>query len=280
MKLGLVCMLSTTKFKKGFSGINQCRARKDDSKLIEATLHNIQETKKCLDFVIESKIGMYRFSSDLIPFDTEWDWDKNEVIVSELLKLGQIIKEHNIRALIHPSQFCVINSENKDVVNNSIQILRHHYILSQYLNIEGIIIHTGSAKGNYKERFINNARQLPRCILDKIYLENCHSVDIVNVLDICQQLNIKPLSDLHHNRVYGNINIDIVLNSIKSLWKNIKPVAHISSGREFINDKAHNDYITLSDLKLFSKYFGVFDFEVEAKLKDKAIIKILEILKK
>lgn len=28
MKLGLVCMLSTTKFKKGYSGINQCRARK------------------------------------------------------------------------------------------------------------------------------------------------------------------------------------------------------------------------------------------------------------
>lgn len=278
MKLGLCCMLSDSKFKKGYAGITQCRNRQNNDKLVEATLNNILETRKCLEFVISNNIGMYRFSSDIIPFDSEWDWDKNDIIVSELIKLGNIIKRHNIRATIHPSQFCVINSENNDVVKNSFNILEHHYVLSQYLNIEGIIIHTGSAKGDYVERFINNAKKLPNQILDMLYLENCHSVDINTVVDICSKLNIKPVFDLHHNRVCGNINVDNVLSVIKTLWNNTTPLGHISSGRTYDNDKSHHDYIVDKDIQLWKKYFDTFDFEVEAKLKDKAILKILEVI--
>lgn len=278
MKLGLCCMLSDSKFKKGYAGITQCRNRQNNDKLVEATLNNILETRKCLEFVISNNIGMYRFSSDIIPFDSEWDWDKNDIIVSELIKLGNIIKRHNIRATIHPSQFCVINSENNDVVKNSFNILEHHYVLSQYLNIEGIIIHTGSAKGDYVERFINNAKKLPNQILDMLYLENCHSIDINTVVDICSKLNIKPVFDLHHNRVCGNINVDNVLSVIKTLWNNTTPLGHISSGRTYDNDKSHHDYIVDKDIQLWKKYFDTFDFEVEAKLKDKAILKILEVI--
>lgn len=278
MKLGLCCMLSNSKFKKGYSGITQCRNRQNNDKLVEATLNNILETRKCLEFVISNNIGMYRFSSDIIPFDSEWNWDKNTVIVSELIKLGNIIKKHNIRATIHPSQFCVINSENDDVVKNSFDILKHHYVLSQYLNIEGIIIHTGSSKGNYVERFINNAKKLPNQILNMLYLENCHFVGIDTVVDICSKLSIKPVFDLHHNRVYGNVNIDNIVPLITTLWIDSKPLGHISSGRNSYNDKSHHDYIIDSDIQLWKKYFNVFDFEVEAKLKDKAILKILEVL--
>lgn len=278
MKLGLCCMMSDSKFKKGYSGITQCRNRQNNDKLVDATLNNILETRKCLEFVISNNIGMYRFSSDIIPFDSEWDWDKNPVIVSELIKLGNIIKKHNIRATIHPSQFCVINSTNSDVIKNSFDILKHHYVLAQYLNIEGIIIHTGSAKDNYVERFITNARKLPRQILDMLYLENCHSVSIDTVIDICSELHIKPIFDLHHNRVYGNVNIDNVIPIIATLWNGLTPIGHISSGKTSDNDKSHHDYIIDRDIQLWKKYFNVFDFEVEAKLKDKAILKILEVM--
>lgn len=274
MKLGLCCMLSDTKFKKGYSGITACRNRVSDSNLIEATLHNIRETESCIQWVINNKTGMYRFSSDIIPFDTEWDWDKNSIIVSKLLQLGNMIKQNNIRATIHPSQFCVINSENPDVIKNSIQILEHHYILCQYLNIEGIIIHTGSAKDNYKDRFISTFNKLPKVIQSKIMLENCHSVSISDVLDICNKTNIKPILDLHHNRVCGKINLENVKDNIFNLWGSNKPIGHISSGRNSSVDKAHNDILLQDDIECFQEYFHDFDLEVEAKLKDIAIINI------
>ncbi|MGL6185655.1 MAG: UV DNA damage repair endonuclease UvsE [Clostridium chrysemydis] len=274
MKLGLCCMLSNTRFKKGYSGINACRKRLEDTILLEATLHNIRETEKCIQWVIDNKTGMYRFSSDIIPFDTEWNWDKNPIIVSKLMQLGSMIKKHNIRATIHPSQFCVINSENKDVIKNSIQILEHHYVLCQYLNIEGIIIHTGSAKDDYKDRFITMFNKLPKVIQSKIMLENCHSVSISDVLDICNKTNIKPILDLHHNRICGKVNLDSIKDNIFKLWGSSKPIGHISSGRTSSVDKAHNDFILQDDIECFDEYFNSFDLEIEAKLKDLAILEI------
>lgn len=271
MKLGLCCMLSDTRFKKGYSGITACRKRLDDSILLESTLHNIRETERCIQWVIGNGTGMYRFSSDIIPFDTEWDWDKNPIITSKLLQLGSMIKKHNIRATIHPSQFCVINSENSDVVINSIQILEHHYILTQYLNIEGIIIHTGSAKGDYKNRFISTFNNLPKVIQSKILLENCHSVSISDVLDICNVTGIRPILDLHHNRVCGKINLDTVKDNIFKLWGTSKPIGHISSGKTSSIDKSHNDIILDEDIECFREYFDQFELEIEAKSKEIAI---------
>lgn len=46
MKLGLCCMLHTTKMKKGFVGINAFnKSANPKEKLMEASLHNLAETK-------------------------------------------------------------------------------------------------------------------------------------------------------------------------------------------------------------------------------------------
>lgn len=278
MKLGLVCMLTNTKFKKGFSGLSALKnADNIEDKLLDATIHNIAETKKCIQWVIDNKTGMYRFSSELIPFYEFWKWDSYPQIVNGLLELGRMIKLNNIRGIIHPDQFCVINSENDNVVNNSIKILEHHFVLSQYLNIDDIIIHTGSAKGDYIDRFVNNFKRLHKSIKSKICVENCHSVNIDTVLEISKLTGAKPLLDFHHDRIKPCDNLENSIINILNMWKS-KPLAHISSGKTADNDKAHADYISKNDVLIWNKYLKYFDTEVEAKLKEKSIKNMLTYL--
>lgn len=276
MRLGLCCMLHTTKMKKGFVGINALKTNTNPfTKLIEASIHNLDETKKCIEWVIKNQTGMFRFSSDMIPFGELWDWQDNPIIKYKMNIIKKLVLENNIRTTIHPSQFCVINSENPNVVKNSISILKHHEQLCNMLSIDNIIIHTGSAKNHFKERFLDGFLQLPTNVKKLIRLENCHNVNILDVLDICYACNIKPILDIHHNRICGNVEITKhLIDEICAFWQNVKPIGHISSGKNKLNDRAHNDYITKKDFTQFKYLFDIFDFEIEAKSKDLAIIKI------
>ena len=97
---------------------------------------------------------------------------------------------------------------------------------------------------------------------------------LFNVLDICNQTMIKPILDLHHNRICGKINLDTVKDNIFKLWGTSKPIGHISSGRTSSIDKAHNDLILQEDIECFKEYFDEFDLEIEAKSKEVAINEI------
>ncbi len=62
--------------------------------------------------------------------------------------------------------------------------------------------------------------------------------------------------------------------AVLKLWQEKRPLAHISSGKDFYNDKKHNDFILEEDIVKFKKYFYQFDIEIEAKQKEIAILKI------
>lgn len=276
--IGLVCLLTKTKMKKGFTGINafnNCKEPHD--KLIESTLHNIKETLKCLEWVRDNNINMYRVSSALIPFYEFWEWYKNPIILSELTKASKYAKNHNIRLTIHPDQFTVLNSENIDVINNSLKILDYHNKLANILGINEIIIHIGRTKGDYRESFINTVSKLDSDIKSKLLLENCHKIKIAEIIDICKTTNIRPCLDVHHMRVANDItDFRKYVSDIRLLWKGKKPICHISSGKEFINDKSHNDFIIKDDVVRYKDLFDIFDVEIEAKKKEIAIIQLIK----
>lgn len=278
MGLGLVCMLYKKAMKKGST---RTRLLNMDSKsryelLEQAALFNINYSKDCVLWCIGEKVKIYRISSEIIPHYDLFNWQKSELILNSLKKLRELTDENNIRLTVHPDQFCVLNSEKDSVLKNSLDILNHHYLLSELLNIEIITIHTGSKQSDYKERFIKNCNNLNEKIKSKLVLENCHYVNIDDVLDICYKTNLKPCLDFHHNRVKKSkyYDLDYYVEKIKTFWDNKKPIAHISSGKEFVDDKRHADFISVEDVKKFKKYFDIFDIEIEAKAKNKAILKL------
>ena len=285
MRIGLVCMLKGKGMKKGFTGIKALENLSQseiDRKACEATLYNIEYTLECLKWVKKYGKGLFRVSSSIIPYNEFWDWKDFDSIIKRLNELKKFARDNDIRLIMHPDQFTVINSENKDVVLNSIKILNHHYDISELLGVEDIIIHVGSSKGNYKERFIKNITLLDKKLREKLLLENCHSVSIKDVIEICEKTNIRPCLDFHHDRVKPSAQrVDMYIEKILKLSKNRIPLAHISSpaGEDKKNYKSHSEYISNKDLVEFQKYFDIFDMEIEAKGKEKAVRRVISFLR-
>ncbi len=286
MKIGLVCMLKGRGMKKGFTGIRALEnltQSEIDKKALEAALYNIEYTLECLKWVKTYGQGMFRVSSSLIPYNEFWQWKSFDRILEKLRVLKKFAKDNNIRLIMHPDQFTVLNSENKKVVLNSVEILNHHYEISEFLGVEDIIIHVGSAKGDYKERFIKNTELLNEKLKAKLLLENCHNVGIEDVIEICEKTDIRPCLDFHHDRIKPSSQVvEEYIEKILKLSKNKVPLAHISSpaGDEKNNYKSHSEYISTEDLIKFRKYFDIFDVEIEAKGKEKAVKKVVDFFTK
>jgi len=284
MRIGLVCMLKGKGMKKGFTGIKALENLSEneiEKKASKAALYNIEYNLECLEWVKNYGKGLFRVSSSLIPFNEFWEWNKFEKILIKLNEMKKFAKDNDINLVMHPDQFTVLNSQNKEVVLNSIKILNHHYEISELLGIEDIIIHTGSSKGNHKERFIENINLLDENLKNKLLLENCHSVGIEDVIEICEKTNIRPCFDFHHNRVKpSSQNFEAYIEKIIKLSKNKVPLAHISSpaGDDKKKFKSHSEYISNKDLIEFQKYFNIFNIEIEAKGKEKAVKKVIDFL--
>jgi UV DNA damage endonuclease len=281
MKLGLVCMKHNQSFKKGFVGLNSLKQSKEVTrKLYEATKYNITQTYSNIQYCIDNDISAYRVSSEIIPFYEYWDWG---VVIPDLNKIKNLATKHNITLIIHPDQFCVLNSPDENVISASKVILNHHYQLCEHIGIEHIILHTGGVyndKDTAISRFIDNFLTLPIELQNLIRLENCHQYDINEVLLISDLCGVEVCLDFHHERIIHN-EIDItthLLNLTRVISRNKKQtICHISSGKKSPTDKSHADYISEQDTKLIKtlseKYPDVI-FEVEAKFKNLAIDKI------
>ena len=83
-------------------------------------------------------------------------------------EIGDFAKEQKMRIDFHPDHFVLINSMKKEVLKNSLQTLKMHYLLLKGMGIDAThrcVMHVG---GNYKdtekslERFIDNWMVRPR----------------------------------------------------------------------------------------------------------------------
>ena len=109
-----------------------------------------------------------------------------------------------MRIDMHPSTYCILNSAKKEVVDNTIEILKYHYNILTSMNIKNkiIIIHVGSntfGKQKSLTRFINNFNQLPNYLKEVIAIENDDKTfTIDDCLYLSKKLNIKVVLDYHH----------------------------------------------------------------------------------
>ncbi|MEG0135261.1 MAG: hypothetical protein RR682_04545 [Cetobacterium sp.] len=266
--LGLVCMFDKKGMKKGVSSI----AKFDLKKVTEAALFNLDYTLDCIKYCIKNNLN-YRVSSSVIPFIDIWDWKKNPQIIIKLEEIRSL--SCYLRLTIHPDQYVVLNSNSDLVIENSIKILNYQAELCKYMGIKDMVIHIG--KKSDSEKFELVFETLSPELKSLIRVENCHYYKVDEVLKLCKTLHIPMVLDVHHARVTNSENYDI--DEIKKTWKKERPLAHISSGRDYITDRAHSDYILKEDVKDFLWLFKDFDVEIEAKKKEKAVEKVDEILR-
>lgn len=255
----------------------------------ELFLKNLDDMYKILIWNVSQGIYVYRMSSDMLPWMTEYNLEalpNFDFIYTRLQDIGRYINSRHIRVGFHPSHFCVLNSDNPTVVEKTIKELSQHAKILDFMGLDqtpyyGINIHCNNSKPNKKEavqRFIANFQKLPLSVQYRLTIENDDKPSLFTVKDLFEIHNICKIPivvDCFHCTLHNNgESVRDSINLAKPSWMGIKQLIHFSSSKRIWEDQtakitAHADY-------LFDKIpdFGYpLDIEIEAKAKDLAVLK-------
>lgn len=276
-----------------YSYYNKLPVEEANEKLNDIILSNLSDLEKILYYNHQNDINFYRMSSSMIPLSThkEVDFEVYKRYQNQFKKIGDLIKKYQIRVDTHPSNFCVLNSTNPDVVESSINILQDQYNMYQAMKINGkMILHLGSGTYGKKagiNRFIKNFKTLPSFLQEMIILENddkLYSAD--DILMVCEVLNIPMVLDYHHHLCNPcEIDIKDLLERIYFTWNKEKlvPKIHFSSPKNKKEFRSHNEYIDLDKfiefLRILKEQDKDVDIMLEVKGKDEALFRLIRGLK-
>ena len=265
-------------------------------KLKTTTLNNLNNLYKILNYNAEQKIHFYRITSALVPLATHPEvdnWNYRLIFKKDFERLGNFIKENNLRVDTHPNEFNVINSSKATVVYNSINNLKFHVNLFEDMNypLGKMVLHVGSGEGGKDialNRFISNFENVPSEISSRLILENDDKTfTAAETLDLCKRLNLPMVLDVHHHNCNNNGEVlEDLLEEILATWdkEQLPPKFHFSSPKEGPLDRKHSDFIVAEDFINFIEICKVHDRDIdimlEAKQKDLALFKLMEDLKR
>lgn len=264
------------------------------SKLLEITKNNLDSLYEIIKYNVKNNFHFYRLTSKLVPLAThdKVDFDYITPFLDKYKKIGKLINDNNIRVDTHPDQYAVLNSMDRKIVKNTVEILEYHYKIMDALGIKDklIILHVGSSACGKKAsitRFINNFNKLPDHIKKCIAVENDDKVyNIKDVLELCHKINVPMVLDYHHF-ICNNEKEDIndYLKEIIDTWDGKLPKMHFSSPKSKLKKefRSHSDYINkecfIKFINILKKQDKDIDIMLEAKAKDDAVSRLARCLK-
>lgn len=284
-KLGLVCISisQAVRFKTTTrKHLLSLSLPEQEQKLRSLYTENLKRLHLALDFCRDRGIELYRLSSNLFPF---FDIPVGKAVLdefnTEIRGFGDRARKLNLRLVLHPDQFVVLNSDRPEVIETSIKVLNAHADVFDRMGLPQspwALMNIHGGKGDRAERLIDVIRDLPHSVKSRLTLENdekTYGVD--QLVEICHQAEIPLVFDAHHHLVheklpsYDHPSVGEALAAAKTTWKHPEwQLVHISNGRESLHDCRHSDLIT----EMPASYRNVPWIEVEAKHKEDAIAKI------
>lgn len=281
-------------------------------KVYELIIHNLDATEKLVDYVSSLPIQqrMLRLGSDMLPAYTEPTFGHlsktnyiTTIIADRLNTIGEKARANDVRLSMHPGQFCVLASDNPDIVERSIEEFEYHVDIARWLGY-------GRKFQDFKINVHISGRQGPegiKAVLPRLSQEAKNCITIENEenawgLDSCLELekHVALVLDIHHHWChsggeYIEVNDDRVKRIIDS-WRGVRPAMHYSVSREdYITGhrtdvrpdfqnlltqgykkaklRAHSDYMWNTAVNEWAGTFRKdFDIMVEAKCKNLASI--------
>ncbi|MDN6409673.1 MAG: UV DNA damage repair endonuclease UvsE, partial [Tetragenococcus halophilus] len=264
MKIGYACIV------KGVPGLKYKTCRKKNAtkeKLMSLIEHNLMTLEKMMDYNYEQGIKLFRISSDIIPFGSDFEVnDLDWVTLFEPLfnKIGCKINQYNIRVSMHPGQYTVLNSPRQDVVDRALNDLKYHTLFLDSLGVQQeskIILHVGGVYNDKPlaiEKFVSVYKQLDKNIKKRLVIENDDvSYTIKDVLELSSRIDIPVVYDNLHYRLNndGNIHPDSYwISKAKCTWgeKDGRAKVHYSQQQIDAREGSHSKYIRIND---FMRYF-------------------------
>lgn len=176
--------------------------------LVSLIHNNLNVLDRVLDYNIQNEIYLFRISSDIIPFGShpvnglKW-WD---IFSDRLTAIGRKAQSHGVRLSMHPGQYTVLNSPDKDVVLRAVEDLRYHCCFLDSLGLgpqHKLILHIGGIYGDKAaamERFMKQYQRLDYNIRRRLVIENDdRQYTVADALAISKSEGIPVVFDnLHH----------------------------------------------------------------------------------
>lgn len=256
------------------------------SKLRTIYRENIRILQLAAAFCEVRNIRLYRMSSSLFPMLDLVDETVGAEVFAEfspqLAEVGKAFAAAQIRVLMHPEQFIVLNSEHTHVRANSLRAISNHANVMDALGLEQnhynlLLLHGGKrGRGAELQALIPD---LPPSVRLRLALENDErAYSPAELITICEKTNTPLVFDAHHHVVHDKLP-DFEHESIRHwvlearrTWQPPEwQLVHLSNGLEGFHDRRHSYLIT----HIPSAYADVPWIEVEAKGKEEAIAALL-----
>jgi len=256
----------------------------------ELTLSNVRALKRLIEWNNDNSIKVFRVSSDIAPWSSEYDWDELpdiSMIREVLSESGKIALAAGQRLSFHPGPFNCLTSKKPGVVKNAVRDLTTHGDLMDMLHQprnhnSKINIHIGGAYGDRTsalDRWIENFDLLPESVKSRLTVENDDRPNLYSVKmlydSIYEKLKVPIVFDSLHfecgpqDQTYKEA-IDLAVSTWPS---DIRPVCHHSNSKKLYEDptkmyKAHSNYYYTP----FDSCGHSVDVSLEAKAKEKALL--------
>lgn len=297
VQLGLCCLNTELREKRIFCSRTMTRANFTVEKAKKLALENIADIEKMCEWNYHHNIFVFRLSSDLFPHYTDDEVESYDMEFARkaLQSAGECAKRYRQRINFHPGQYNQIGAKDEDVFRKTIKDLEMHSNILDMMGIDkdGILcIHGGGVYGNKEktiERWVEQFQVLPETVKKRLCIENCERCySVEDCLVISDRCGIPIILDSHHfdcfNMLYRKkdpIDISIILPKILEGWKkrDMTPLFHIAEQRPGDRVGAHSDFIEKIPEYMLSipEKFGMsVDIEVEAKMKEQAIMRLYE----
>ena len=267
-----------------------------EEKFIQCVNYNLATLVEILKFNVANNFMFFRISSDIIPFAShsicKFDW--KEYFKLDLIRIGQLIKDQNIRISMHPDQFVLINAKSQVIVNNSIKELEYHTDFLNLMRLDysaKVQIHIGGIYGDKeksRKQFISNYKTLlSENIKKRLVIENDdHLYNLKDCIEIHKSTGIPILFDVFHHICFdNNLPLNIALQISNNTWNYDKDgIMMIDYSNQELNQRKGKHSHTL-DIKEFEKFILSvsdldFDIILEIKDKEKSAKKAIEIMNK
>ncbi len=218
-----------------------------EQKLWDLVRQNIESARLLVQRVgeLDDDLRMVRLSSDLLPVYTEPTWryfwqlpDVRAYAERSFAEVGRLARDRNVRLSFHPGQFCVLASDNPDIVNRSIEEFEYHADMARWMGY-------GSSFQDFKINVHIAGRAGPagiKAALRRLSPEarNCITIEndeiswgIEASLELANDLAL--VLDIHHHWVKTGEYIEATDDRIKRIidsWRGVRPVIHYSVSRE------------------------------------------------
>ena len=283
-----------------------------ERRVYEIVEHNLNSTENLIDYVstLPLEQRMLRLGSDMLPAYTEPQFGHltktpyiTEMITRRLAEIGNKARANSVRLSMHPGQFCVLASDNPDIVDRSIEEFEYHVDIARWMGY-------GKQFQDFKINVHISGRQGPAGIAaayQRLTPEARNCITIENDenawgLDSSLELPdyIPLVLDIHHHWCHsGGEYIDAKDDRVKRVidsWRDMRPTLHYSVSREDLLTghstgtlpdfqslcagglnkpklRAHSDYMWNTAANDWAGSFrDSFDIMVEAKCKNLASI--------